>query len=181
MLVRPLILTASLGALAGCGSIASTLGLERHIPDETQVAVHPALTLPPDYGLMPPGTASAVSAEHEVGPDGTPATATASAEPEKQEEDRGFFGKLFHGDFFGNDVDQQAVKEHQAQAAASQAPDVNGTPQAPAPDAAAAQGKPASADVSATPQATSDAAQPPAPAPAQQDKPGFFGRLFDWF
>ena len=46
MLVRSVVLTAAVTALAGCSSISSTLGLERHIPDETQVTVRPALTWP---------------------------------------------------------------------------------------------------------------------------------------
>jgi hypothetical protein len=157
MLARTVVLTAAVAALAGCGSISSTLGLERHVPDETQVTVRPNLTLPPDYDLMPPGTPSAVSAEHEGGANmGTPQA------PPKEE--RGFFGSLFHGDFFGNEPDAATAKEHAAEAASAPAPDVNGTPQAPAPSQA----------VTAPPAA--DAA-PPAPE-AKKDEPGFFGRIF---
>jgi hypothetical protein len=138
MLVRSTILATCVLALSGCGSISSMLGLERHVPDESQVTVRPPLTLPPDYDLMPPGSASPVSAEHEVGSTvtGQPAVAT---EPAKEE--RGFFGKLFHGDYFGNDVDATtANKPSQPQTATPEqpaptnpGPDVNGTPQAPAP------------------------------------------------
>jgi hypothetical protein len=137
MLVRSTILAVTVMTLAGCDSFSSMLGLERHIPDETQVVTRPPLTLPPDYDLMPPGTPSTVSAEHEAGSSmGGQATA-ASPEQPKQEE-RGFFGKLFHGDFFGNDVDATtANKPAQPQTAtpdqSNPPPDVNGTPQAPAP------------------------------------------------
>ena len=137
MLVRSVILTTAITALAGCSSISSTLGLERHVPDETQVTVRPALTLPPDFNLMPPGTETAVSADHEAG--NPNATADASAAAPKKEE-RGFFGSLFHGDFFGNDVDATTAKpaaDAPAPAPSTDtpppAPDVNGTPQAPAP------------------------------------------------
>lgn len=135
MLVRSVVLTAAVTALAGCGSISSTLGLERHVPDETQVVVRPALTLPPDFDLMPPGTPSAVSGEHET----ASAASTASPGGDPKKEERGFFGSLFHGDFFGNDVDATTAKPADMPAPAPApetpppAPDVNGTPQAPAP------------------------------------------------
>jgi len=151
-------MTAAMVALAGCGSISSTLGLERHVPDESQVVVRPALTLPPDFDLMPPGTATAVSAEHEAGGP-TSGAATADAAPKKEE--RGFFGSLFHGDFFGNDVDATTAKP--AADAASPGPDVNGTPQAPPPDkptadaSAPAATPPAAPDVNGTPQASAPA------------------------
>jgi hypothetical protein len=151
MLVRSLILTTSIAALAGCGSISSTLGLERHVPDESQVVVRPTLTLPPDYDLMPPGTPSAVSAEHESGAAGTPGEA-----PKKEE--RGFFGSLMHGDFFGNEPDAATAKEHAAQSA-------------PAPEPAA------SAPPVAVTAAPAADAPPPAAAP-KKEEPGFFGKLF---
>jgi len=138
MLVRSTILGASVLALAGCGSFSSMLGLERHVPDESQVVVRPALTLPPDYELMPPGTPSVVSAEHEAGSSMGGEAAAGSPEQPKKEE-RGFFGKLFHGDFFGDDVDATtAAKPAQPQTATPDqappaAPPVDGTPQAPAP------------------------------------------------
>jgi hypothetical protein len=124
--------TAAIAALTGCSSISSTLGLERHVPDETQVTVRPALTLPPDFNLVPPGTETAVSGQHEEANPNAVATDGTPAAPKKEE--RGFFGSLFHGDFFGNDVDEASAKEHAAQQAAPPAPDVNGTPQAPTPD-----------------------------------------------
>jgi hypothetical protein len=136
MLVRSVVLTAGITALAGCGSISSTLGLERHVPDETQVVVRPALTLPPDFDLMPPGTPSAVSGEHET----TAEASTASPGGAPKKEERGFFGSLFHGDFFGNDVDATTAKpatDAPAPAPATDAPPaappIDGTPQAPAP------------------------------------------------
>jgi hypothetical protein len=139
MLVRSTILAASVLILAGCDSFSSMLGLERHIPDETQVVTRPPLTLPPDYDLMPPGTPSTVSGEHEAGSSmGGQSTAGVPEQPKKEE--RGFFGSLFHGDWFGDDVDATTAKKpDQPQTAtpdqASPPPDVNGTPQAPAPTA----------------------------------------------
>ena len=142
MLVRSVVLTAAVAALSGCSSISSTLGLERHIPDESQVTVRPALTLPPDFDLKPPGTETAVSADHEQA--NSNAVAEGGAAPAKKpEEERGFFGKLFHGDFFGNDVDATTAKPPEGEKPADKpaadasappppAPDANGTPQAPA-------------------------------------------------
>ena len=174
MLVRSVVLTGTLAALTGCSSISSTLGLERHIPDETQVTVRPALTLPPDFNLVPPGTETAVSGQHEEANPNAPATADGSTPAAPKKEERGFFGSLFHGDFFGNDVDEASTKEHAAQAQAA-APDVNGTPQTPAP----APTPPASAAPSVAP--PTDAPPPadasPAPAP-KKDEPGFFSRVF---
>ena len=137
MLVRSTILAASVLTLAGCDSFSSMLGLERHIPDETQVVTRPPLTLPPDYDLMPPGTPSAVSPEHEAGSSmGGQASAGSPEQPKKEE--RGFFGSLFHGDWFGDDVDATTAKPAPQTATPDQTnppPDVNGTPQAPAPTA----------------------------------------------
>jgi hypothetical protein len=137
MLVRSVVLTAAFAALAGCSSISSTLGLERHVPDETQVTVRPALTLPPDFNLTPPGTETAVSGQHEEANPNAPADGTTPAVPKKEE--RGFFGSLFHGDFFGNDVDATTAPKPAADAppaaadTPAPAPDVNGTPPAPTP------------------------------------------------
>ena len=186
MLVRSVIVTAAITALTGCSSISSTLGLERHVPDETQVTVRPALTLPPDFNLVPPGTETAVSGQHEeANPNAPAADGSTPAAPKKEE--RGFFGSLFHGDFFGNDVDEEAAKQHAAQ---TPAPDVNGTPQAPAPDVNGTPQTPAPTPPASAPPAVAppvDAAPPadaapatdaaPAPAP-KKDEPGFFGRLF---
>ena len=130
LLVSSVVLTAAI-ALTGCSTISSTLGLERHIPDESQVTVHPALTLPPDFNLKPPGTETAVSADHEQAASNAAAEGVAPVKPPAEE--RGFFGKLFHGDFFGNDVDATTAKPPEGDKPA--APDVNGTPQAPAPAA----------------------------------------------
>ena len=156
MLARSLVLTTAVAALAGCSTISSTLGLERHVPDETQVVVRPTLTLPPDYDLMPPGTPSAVSSEHEAG-----GPTSAGGEGPKKEE-RGFFGSLMHGDFFGNEPDAATAKEHAAPSAPAPAADT------PAPAASAP--PPA---VTAAP--APDAAPPAAP---KKDEPGFFGKIF---
>lgn len=154
MLARSVVLMAALAALAGCSSISSTLGLERHIPDETQVTVRPALTLPPDFNLTPPGTETAVSGQHEeANPNAPVADGSTPAAPKKEE--RGFFGSLFHGDFFGNDVDATTAPKP----ADTAGPDVNGTPQAPAPDksAPASDAPPPAPDVNGTPQASAPA------------------------
>ncbi|HEX4507092.1 MAG TPA: hypothetical protein VH722_15285 [Alphaproteobacteria bacterium] len=151
LLVSSVVLTAAI-ALTGCSTISSTLGLERHIPDESQVTVHPALTLPPDFNLKPPGTETAVSADHEQAASNATAEGVAPAKP--PEEERGFFGKLFHGDFFGNDVDATTAKPD------DKGPDVNGTPTAPPSEKPAADASApaapvpaASPDVNGTPQA----------------------------
>ena len=150
LLVSSVVLTAAI-ALTGCSTVSSTLGLERHIPDESQVTVHPALTLPPEFDLKPPGTETAVSADHEQAASNAAAEGVATP-AKKPEEERGFFGKLFHGDFFGNDVDATTAKPE------DKGPDVNGTPQTPpsekpAADASAPATPPSSPDVNGTPQA----------------------------
>jgi hypothetical protein len=140
LLVSSVVLTAAI-ALTGCSTVSSSLGLERHIPDESQVTVHPALTLPPDFDLKPPGTETAVSSDHEKAESNAVAEGVAPAK--KPEEERGFFGRLFHGDFFGDDVDATTAKPPEGDKPAAPpadasappppaAPDVNGTPQAPA-------------------------------------------------
>ncbi len=151
-------LAVTMVSLAGC-SLSSTFGLDRHVPDETQVVVRPPLTLPPDFDLVPPGTPSEVSSEHEAGTGGT---ATA---PKKEK--RGFFGRVFHGDIFGGDDDDAQTVHAPAgpQAPPSDAgsgPDINGTPVAPK---TAAQPAPA---------------ETPAPAAPKTEEKGFFGRLFDF-
>jgi hypothetical protein len=161
LFVSSVILTAAIAALTGCSTISSSLGLERHIPDESQVTVHPALTLPPDFDLKPPGTETAVSADHEQATSN--ATAEGVAAPAKPpEEERGFFGKLFHGDFFGNDVDATTAAKP---ATDDKGPDVNGTPQAPPPE------KP-STDTSAPAASPPAASPPPASPPPASDVNG---------
>ncbi len=96
MLTRCATLAVLVASLCGCSSISSTLGLERHVPDETQVVIRPALTLPPDYDLMPPGTPSPVSTDHE---NGLSLGGDETGAPKKQEtkkEERGFFGSIFN-------------------------------------------------------------------------------------
>jgi hypothetical protein len=44
----------ALVALAGCGDIKSTLGLDRKAPDEFSVVSRAPLSLPPSYALRPP-------------------------------------------------------------------------------------------------------------------------------
>ncbi len=149
MLVRSVVLTAAVAALGGCSSISSTLGLERHIPDETQVTVRPALTLPPDFDLKPPGTESPVSADHEQANPNAKEMGVETA-AKKPEEERGFFGKLFHGDFFGNDVDATTAKPPEGDKAAGDKP---AAPETPPADASAPVAPPPAPDVNGTPQA----------------------------
>lgn len=141
LFVSAVVLTG-IAALTGCSSISSSLGLERHVPDETQVTVRPALTLPPDFNLKPPGTESPVSADHEQANSNAKEMGVETAAAKNPENERGFFGKLFHGDFFGNDVDATTAKPAEGDkptappagdaSAPPPAPDINGTPQAPA-------------------------------------------------
>jgi hypothetical protein len=129
MLARWAILATAVTMMGGCGSLSSTLGLERHVPDESQVVVRPALTLPPDYDLMPPGSPSPVSSDHENGlSKGGQEISSDATQPKK--EDRGFFGNLFHWDLFGDDDDKKP-------APGGPAPTIDGTPQTPAPSQSA--------------------------------------------
>lgn len=59
--VRPLIFLAACAALGACssgGDIRETLGLNRKAPDEFRVYARPPLTVPPDFNLRAPGTAT---------------------------------------------------------------------------------------------------------------------------
>jgi len=184
MTLAPVILGCSLAALTGCSTISSSLGLERHVPDETQVAVHPGLTLPPDYDLMPPGTPSAVSGEHE-----TAAEAAASAPAPKEE--RGFFSSMVHGfGLFDSDDSAKTTTTTTTKTVEDRGgptADINGIPQTPPPDrtpaapasATPAQEKGSGPDVNGTPQPDTPATTPQ--QQSQTDKPGFFSKLFDWF
>jgi hypothetical protein len=126
ILARTAILAVALFSLAGCDSVRSALGLDRHVPDETQVVAHPALTLPPDYNLRPPGTATQVSAEHEAGSSPGQASGTAGEQALQSsaeagaapKEEKGFFGRLF--DFLDPFSDGPAVAQPQASDASQQ-------------------------------------------------------------
>jgi len=54
--LRSLAIVSSLALLGlpGCGSVKSTLGLDRKAPDEFAVVSRAPLSLPPDYALRPP-------------------------------------------------------------------------------------------------------------------------------
>jgi hypothetical protein len=134
ILVRTAILGTAMLLLAGCDDFKSALGMDRHVPDESQVVARPALTLPPDYNLRPPGTATPVSGEHESGTTlgqaaGTPGeqslenSAAAGAQGAPKKEERGFFGRMFGfvGDMFGDD-DTAAAAAQPAAAQPAQAP-----------------------------------------------------------
>jgi hypothetical protein len=168
-LSRAATLALAITALAGCGSISGMLGLERHVPDETKVVVRPPLTLPPDYNLMPPGTASPVSGDHEGGQ-----TTSDTSAPAKEE--RGFFGRLFHWDLFGEDSDSTPPKPPAPTSEApSPGPNIEGTPVAPAPTPPAPTPPASTPPGAASPPPATDTSTPPAP---QQEQRGFFGRLF---
>jgi hypothetical protein len=116
--------------LTGCDGVRNALGMERHIPDETKVVSRPPLTLPPEFDLRPPGSATPVSAEHETG-----LSLSQLGSPEQPKEEKGFFGRLFSGDIFGGDEADDTAKPAPA------APNAEGgaAPPAAAPaDAAAA-------------------------------------------
>ena len=51
-------LLVAMGALSGCGDLSKALGLVKSPPDEFTVVAGTPLTLPPDYGLRPPRSAS---------------------------------------------------------------------------------------------------------------------------
>lgn len=40
--------------LSGCGGVKKTLGMERNVPDEFAVVERAPLTMPPNFGLVPP-------------------------------------------------------------------------------------------------------------------------------
>lgn len=152
---RSALLALAITALAGCGSFSSMLGLERHVPDESQVVVRPPLTLPPDYNLMPPGTPSAVSGDHE----GAQSMSDANAPPPKPKEEEGFFGRLFDFNWFGGDSSSDAAK--------SPAPSIEGTPTPP---------EHAPPEATTPPPPSGDTGM--APVPPKPEEKGFFGRLF---
>jgi len=139
ILARAAILATALFSLAGCDDVRSALGMDRHVPDETQVVSRPALTLPPDYNLRPPGSATPVSGEHETGMSlgqnaGTPGeqsleNSAAASAPKKEE--KGFFGRMV--DFlnpFSDSSDAQAAEPQAPAPGASQQP---ATPPGPEP------------------------------------------------
>lgn len=53
-----LALSTALGACSSGGNIRETLGLNRTAPDEFRVYARPPLTVPPDFNLRPPGSAT---------------------------------------------------------------------------------------------------------------------------
>lgn len=129
ILARTAILAAALLSLAGCDDVRSALGMDRHVPDETQVVSRPVLTLPPDYNLRPPGSPTAVSAEHEAGsslgqPAGTAgeqALENSAAATTPKTEEKGFFGRIL--DFinpFSDDSEAEAAEPAQAQSGQQQ-------------------------------------------------------------
>jgi hypothetical protein len=133
MLARWAILAMAVTTISGCGSISSTLGLERHVPDESQVVVRPALTLPPDYDLMPPGTPTPVSSDHENGlSKGGKEISSDAAQPKPE---RGFFSRVFDFDWFGGDSDKSPAAS--SPSSSEPGPNIDGTPQTPPPSQSA--------------------------------------------
>lgn len=121
-LARAAVLALALFSLAGCDDVRSALGLDRHVPDETQVVSRPALTLPPDYNLRPPGSATPVSAEHETGMSlgqtsgtaGEQALQNSAAAGAPKKEEKGFFGRMFDAiNPFSDDSEAQAAQPTQ--------------------------------------------------------------------
>lgn len=151
ILARSAIVAAAIIALAGCDSFRSSLGLDRHVPDETQVVARPPLTLPPDYSLRPPGTPTAASGDHESGQSlgQTPGTqgeqslersAGAGGASAAPKEEPGFFGRIANFFGLGDDDTQGAPAQAPAAEAAPQAPPSSATPTqsingTPVPDA----------------------------------------------
>jgi hypothetical protein len=154
MLARWAILAMAVTTLGGCGSISSSLGLERHVPDESQVVVRPALTLPPDYDLMPPGTPTPVSSDHENGLSKGGQEISSDATQPKPE--RGFFSRVFDFDWFGGDSDKSPSAP--SPSSTEPGPNIDGTPRTPPPSqpAPAAQSTPSNdpgPNIDGTPQA----------------------------
>jgi hypothetical protein len=189
ILARSAIVAAAIIALAGCDSFRSSLGLDRHVPDETQVVARPPLTLPPDYSLRPPGTPTAASGDHESGVSLGQAPGTQGEQALERsagaggpggapKEEKGFFGRLFSGEIFGggepedpNQIWRPGQQPAASTTAAATPPaDTQPAPANPAPANSAVTAPPA--DAQPTPPASSS-------QPASDDnKPGFFGRLF---
>ena len=48
------LLTLAAPALSACGGVASSLGLKKVVPDEFLTVTSAPLTVPPEYGLVPP-------------------------------------------------------------------------------------------------------------------------------
>lgn len=53
---RILLCLSIVSITSGCDDTKKALGFERTVPDEFRVSSHPPLSLPPDYGLRPPGS-----------------------------------------------------------------------------------------------------------------------------
>ncbi len=137
ILARTAVLAVALLPLAGCDSVRSALGMDRHVPDETQVVSHPALTLPPDYNLRPPGSATPVSADHEAGTSmgqapgtaGEQALENSAAASAPKKEEKGFFGRMFDAiNPFSDDSSAQAAQPPQAQSTDQKQPESGQTP-----------------------------------------------------
>lgn len=125
-------LSAATLTMSGCDTVRQTLGMERSVPDETQVALNRPLVMPPDYQLRPPASATESvsgtrvtsftagsradtllqsSTTQDGRPIGTTAT-SASATPVKKKEERGFFGRLMNS-WFGSGKDDETERAEQ--------------------------------------------------------------------
>jgi hypothetical protein len=124
-------LSAATLMTSGCDTFRRTLGMERSVPDETQVALNRPLVMPPDYTLRPPASATESisgtrvtsftagsradtllqSSQTQDGkPIGSsaPTTTTDSTTVAKKEE-RGFFGRLMNS-WFGSGKDEETER-----------------------------------------------------------------------
>ena len=53
------LLTLTAPALSACGGVAETIGLKKVVPDEFLTVTSAPLTVPPEYGLIPPAPGQA--------------------------------------------------------------------------------------------------------------------------
>jgi hypothetical protein len=123
-------LSAATLMTSGCDTFRRTLGMERSVPDETQVALNRPLVMPPDYSLRPPASATESvsgtrvtsftagsradtllqSSQTQDGkPIGTSTPTTASSAPVAKKEERGFFGRLMNS-WFGSGKDEETER-----------------------------------------------------------------------
>jgi hypothetical protein len=123
-------LSAATLMTSGCDTFRRTLGMERSVPDETQVAQNRPLVMPPDYSLRPPASATESvsgtrvtsftagsradtllqsSTTQDGKPIGTTPTTASSSTTTTKKEERGFFGRLFNS-WFGSGKDEETER-----------------------------------------------------------------------
>ncbi|GIL40996.1 DUF3035 domain-containing protein [Roseiterribacter gracilis] len=123
-------LSAATLMTSGCDTFRSALGMQRSVPDETQVTLNRPLVMPPDYSLRPPASATESvsgtrvtsftagsradtllqSSQTQDGkPIGTTATTASSSTTTTKKEERGFFGRLMNS-WFGSGKDEETER-----------------------------------------------------------------------